>query len=69
MAMADVDGKILDVELQPGFEPWLTRNVGIAIDSSHRRDGRQLIDDRPAADVAGVQDQIDALESGEDLRT
>ena len=68
MAMADVDGKALDVEVLPRFEPWLSWRVGIAVHRSNRRDGRKLIDDRPAADIAGVQDQIDTLKGGENLR-
>jgi len=69
MAVAHVDGKPLDVELQPSLEPWLARDISIAIDSQHWRDGRQLINDRSAADVTGMKDELDPLESCEQLRT
>jgi hypothetical protein len=68
MAVADVDRKPLDVELLPGYEPWLSGRIGIAKDGPNRCDGRKLIDDGATADVAGVEDQIDAVESGKDLR-
>src|SRR5688500_7690278 len=52
VAVADVDGHTLDVELLSRFESRLTRWVGIAIDRPNRRDGRQLVNDRAPADVA-----------------
>ena len=68
VAVADVDRYALDLDEQAAVEARFARRVGVAVDRANRRDGRQLDEDRLPADVAGVQNQIDAAKRREYLR-
>ena len=41
----------------------------ISADECHRSDGAQRVEDKVATDVAGMKNQVDALQRGERLRT
>ena len=43
-----------------GTEPRVARRVGVAVDRTHRRDQLELIENVVAADVARVENELDA---------
>ena len=68
MAVAHVNGAAAHRHLDPIVEPRFAGHVGVAEHRAHRRDDRQLVEDRASADVTRVEDQIDAGQGAEHLR-
>ena len=62
MSMTDVHGEPVDPALDRWNKPWITRGVCVSIHSENGRDHRELVEHLVAADVACVQNQLDARE-------
>jgi len=60
--MAHVNGQPVEVEDELRFETGLARHVGVAVDRPDRGNCRELVDDRAAADIPRVKDQLDPFE-------
>ena len=68
MTVTHVDGATLQLEVEMRVEVRRAGRVGVAVDGMHRRNGTKLVKDVLAADVTGVEDDVDARECREDLR-
>jgi uncharacterized protein len=67
VAVADVDLNSLHIEIDRRIEAGLGGIVDISPHRVHRRDASQAAEHGGSANVAGVQDQLDALECGDGL--
>ena len=67
MAVTYVNGKSLDVHVDPRSQCGLAEVIGIAEDGMNRSNRAELDQDAAAADVTRMKNQIDALESPKDL--
>ena len=58
----------VDRDLDRLSESWVAGRVGVAEDSLHGRDERELVQDRVASHIARVEDELDARERRVHLR-
>ena len=68
VTVAHVNREALHVEVDGSSKSRVIGKVAISIDRSHGRDRLQLLEHRGAADVAGVQNQLDPVQRLEDAR-
>lgn len=67
VAMAHTDPEPAALSPDPVAQPRMACRVGVAEHRFHWRDGRELVENLVASDIARVQDQIDASERVVDI--
>ena len=68
VSMADVDAETVDGHVDRRAQAGVARCVGVSVNSMHRRDDGEFVEDLVAADVARVEDQLNPLERFVDFR-
>ena len=69
VAVAHMDGRATELQIEALCKTGLTRRIGIAEHSSNGSDCRELDENGLSTDITGVQNELDAGERREHLRT